>query len=291
MNRPICLVTGATNGIGLATAELLASRGCELILTGRDDDRLAATRSRLTQAAPGAAITTLRADFASLDEVAALADAVLQAWPRLDALINNAGLLTDHRQTSLDGFELTFAVNHLAPLLLTRRLLPLLLASAPARIAFNSSSAMGSAQLDLDDLQMTRRFDGWTAYANTKLANMLMSNLLARELAGTGVVSNAFCPGLVDTGLLNGNRDFGPAMMAGLRRRMRPPEQGAVTPVFLATDPAAAHLSGHFFLQSHGGGRQPLNIAWDEQLAESLRAKSLALLEPWLGVRGAEPGV
>ena len=282
MSRPICLITGATNGIGLATAELLASRGCDLILAGRDQDRLDAARARVAGAAPGVAVLTLRADFSSLDEVAALADAVRKARPRLDVLINNAGVLTDHRQTSADGFELSFAVNHLAPLLLTRRLLPRLRASAPARIAFNSSSAMGSARLDLDDLQMTRHFDGWTAYANTKLANMLMSNLLARELAGSGVVCNAFCPGLVDTGLLTGNRDFGPAMLAGLRRRMRPPEQGAVTPVFLATDPAAAGLSGCFFLQSHGGGRQPLTIDWDEELAAALWSRSLALLKPWL---------
>ncbi len=277
-----CLITGATNGIGLAIAVELARRGFHLLLTGRDPEKLARTEELLHSEFPDCQVDHLLADFSELDQVRDLANRVSAGHRRLDVLINNAGLLTDHRQVSADGFELSFAVNHLAPMLLSLRLRELLIASAPARIAFNSSSALGSARLDLSDLQMERGFDGWTAYANTKLANMLVSMLLARDLAGTRVVSNAFCPGLIDTGLLRNNRDFGPDGIARLKPSMRSPAEGAVTAVFLASDPAAESLSGNFFLKSHGGGKQPLNIAWDETLAKELWSRSLALLEPWL---------
>ncbi len=282
MDPGSCLITGATNGIGLATALELARRGFLLLLHGRDAKKLARTEALIRAEAPNCQADYLLADFADLDQVCDLAGQVNATHQRLDVLINNAGLLTDHRQVSADGFELCFAVNHLAPLLLSLRLQNLMIASAPARIAFNSSSALGSARLDLSDLQMERSFDGWTAYANTKLANMLVSMLFARDLAGQSVVCNAFCPGLIDTGLLRNNRDFGPAGIARLKPSMRSPAEGAVTAVFLASDPAAATMSGNFFLKSHGGGKQPLDIAWDKALAEELWSRSLELLKPWL---------
>ena len=117
---------------------------------------------------------------------------------------------------------------------------------------------------------MESHFDGWSAYANTKLANVLFGNLLARKLAGTDVVSDSFCPGLIDTDLLTGNRDFGEAGIEHLRPRMRLPEEGAVTPVFLASAPEAATIFGAFFLRSHGHGKMPLQIYWDAGVAERL---------------------
>ena len=201
MKGRVCLVTGATNGIGKAIAVALAQRGATLLIHGRDPDKISRTLDELRSSSGNDDIHGLLADFSSLAQVSALATQVIERGQGLHVLANNAGVLTDHRQVSEDGFELTFAVNHLAPFLLTQRLLPILEDGVPANISFNSSSAMGSAALRFDDLQMEESFDGWTAYANTKLANFWVSNLLAANLAGSGVVSNAYCPGLIDTDL------------------------------------------------------------------------------------------
>lgn len=282
MKRRVCLVTGATSGIGRATATALAQAGATLIVHGRDRDKVGRLLDELRDTSGNEQIHLLQADFASLSEVHALAMQMREQFGALHVLINNAGVLTDRRQVSADGYELTFAVNHLAPFLLTRLLLDLLRENAPARIAFNSSSAMGSAHLDFSDLQMERRFDGWTAYANTKLANMLVSNLLAEKLAGSGVVSNSFCPGLIDTNLLTGNRDFGADRVARMRPMMRSAEDGAVTPVFLATAPEAAAINGTFFLKSHGNGTTPLSVHWDRDVAERLWRVSHDCVARWL---------
>lgn len=272
-----CLVTGASNGIGLATATALAAEGRAVVMHGRNADKLEKAAAELAIRYPDAELATIVADFSSLDAVRGMAEEILQRFPGLEVLINNAGLLTDHRQLSADGLELTFAVNHLAPYLLTRLLRECLVNNAPARIAFNSSSALGGGHIDFADLQMEAGFNGWQAYSNTKLANMLISNLLARDLAGTGVVCNAFCPGLIDTDLLTNNREFGVAGLQRLRTRMRPVADGAITPVWLATAPAAATISGAFFLKSHGGGLQPLAIDWDQALARQLERISAEL--------------
>jgi len=278
----VCLVTGATNGIGKAIAAQLASSGATVFIHGRNPDKTERTRAELVSSSGNGNICALLADFASLTQVHALACQMRAHGDRLHVLANNVGVLTDRRQLSHDGFELTFAVNHLAPFLLTQALLPKLVTSAPAGISFNSSSAMGSAAVRFEDLQMEQHFDGWTAYANTKLANFWVSNLLAEKLAGTGVVSNAYCPGLVDTDLLTGNRDFGAARIARLRRQMRAPAQGAVTPVFLATSDEAAGINGAFFLQTHGFGTAPLRLSWDRNAAERLWAISETLVADWL---------
>jgi len=279
----VCLVTGATSGIGRATAAALAHAGATLIVHGRDREKTARLLEELMSASGNENIHWLQADFASLAEVHGLAVQLRERFGALHVLINNAGVLTDRRQVSADGYELTFAVNHLAPFLLSLLVLDLLRASAPARIAFNSSSAMGSAHLDFSDLQMERTFDGWTAYANTKLANMLVSNLLAEKLAGSGVVSNSFCPGLIDTNLLTGNRDFGADRIARMRPMMRAAEDGAITQIFLASAPAAAVMTGQFFLKSHGSGTTPVSIHWDRDVAERLWRVSQDCVAPWLG--------
>ncbi len=283
MNGRVCLVTGATSGIGRAIATEFAARGATLLVHGRDPAKTERTRRELIASSRNEDIHGVIADFASLAEVRTLADAVRERGDRLHVLANNAGVLMDHRELSRDGYELTFAVNHLAPFLLTSLLLPTLERSAPASISFNSSSALGSAALRFDDLQMEQGFDGWTAYANTKLANLWISNLLAEKLADGGVVSNAYCPGLIDTDLLTGNRDFGEARIARMRRQMRPPEHGAITPVFLATAPEAEGVTGAFFVKSHGFGKTPLRLDWDRAAAQRLWQISLECVADWLG--------
>jgi len=278
----ICLITGATSGIGQATAEEMAKTGVTLVVHGRDPEKAEPLCERLRSDSGNQDVHFLTADFAALDEVAAMAAEFRDRFGALHLLFNNAGVLTDHRQVSRDGFELTFGVNHLAPFLLTNLLQDLLIQNAPARIAINSSSALGGGQLNFSDLQLEKAFEGWSAYANTKLANMLMSMLLAERLADKQVAVNSFCPGLIDTNLLTGNREFGEARVERMRAGMRPPLQGAATPLFLLTDPEAAAISGAFFLRNQGEGRQPLEIGWDRDVAERLWDVSAELVSPWL---------
>jgi len=235
------LVTGATDGIGRATARALAEQGASVILHGRNPGKLAAVHEQILAHSGNRKLHTVIADFASLADVAVLADRVRSEFPDLNVLINNAGLLTDHRQVSADGFELTFAVNYLAPVLLTLKLLSTLNSNAPARIVNVASTALGGGRIDFSNLQLERGFEGWQAYANSKLMNVLFSNCLALKLAGTGVVSNALCPGLIDTHFFHTNTLFAGGQYERMKSHMRSPEEGALVPLYLATDPAAAH--------------------------------------------------
>jgi retinol dehydrogenase-12 len=276
------LITGATDGIGKATALALAKQQARLIIHGRDPAKTAAVLQELQAAAPDAELHMLLADFASLEQVAALATKVVQEFPDLNVLINNAGLLTDHRQTSKDGYELTFAVNYLAPVLLTQLLAPLLKRNAPARIINVASTAFGGGYIDFADLQIENNFSGWQAYANSKLANILFSFQLAAELDGSGVVTNSLCPGLIDTNFFHTNTVFTQEAYQRMQPGMRTPEEGALVPLFLATDPTAATISGDFYIREGRDGRRSMPVHPDPELAANLRNHSLGLLKPWL---------
>jgi NAD(P)-dependent dehydrogenase (short-subunit alcohol dehydrogenase family) len=281
MTTPTFLVTGATDGIGKATALALARQGASVIIHGRNAAKLAATLAHLRDATGTPALHTVQADFASLAEVAALAEQVRREFPGLSVLINNAGLLTDHRQTSVDGFELTFAVNVLAPFLLTTRLLDTLKRNAPARVVNVASTAMGGGVIDFSNLQLERRFDGWQAYANSKLMNVLLSNHLAGQIAGSGVVSNALCPGLIDTNFFHTNTLFAGGAYERLRPGMRPPEEGALVPLHLATDPTAGMSNGEFYVRQGRDGRRAVALDWDGRVAEQLWKYCLGCVERW----------
>ena len=195
--RPIVLVTGATDGLGRGLAHALAAGDATVLLHGRDPARLTATRDEIAAATGSDRLRTYRADLASLSAVRALADEVLAAEPRLDVLVNNAGIGTtvpggEQRQESADGFELRFAVNYLSGYLLTRRLLGLLRDSAPARIV-NVSSA-GQAAIDFDDVMLEHGYSGVRAYCQSKLAQILFTFTLAEELAGSGVTATCLHP-------------------------------------------------------------------------------------------------
>jgi NAD(P)-dependent dehydrogenase (short-subunit alcohol dehydrogenase family) len=281
-SAPTFLVTGATNGIGKATALALARQKASVILHGRDPARLEATLAELRTASGNPALYPVRADFASLAEVAALAAQLRREFPGTSVLVNNAGLLTDHRQLSVDGFELTFAVNVLAPFLLTLSLLDMLKANAPARIVNVASTAMGGGTVDFSNLQLERGFGGWQAYANSKLMNVLLSNQLARELAGSGVVSNALCPGLIDTNFFHTSTLFAGGVYERLRPGMRPPEEGALVPLYLATDPDAGRSNGAFYVRDGRDGRHAVPLDWNVTVAERLWAYCRDCVRPWL---------
>jgi len=277
-----CLVTGATDGIGKATALALARMGARVVIHGRDPDKTAATLAELQRATGNEQLHSILADFASLEQVARMADEVIERFPGLNVLVNNAGQLNDHRQVSADGYEMTFAVNYLASALLTRRLLGTLKANAPARIVNVASTALGGGVIDFDNLQAEQHFDGWQAYANSKLANVLFSQTLAEKLTGTGVVCNSLCPGLIDTNFFHTNNIFSQQRYERMRPGMRSAEEGALVPLYLATDPAAAEVSGEFFIREGRDGRRALPLNWDRDVAERLWVVSEELVSAYL---------
>ena len=257
VDRKTILVTGATDGIGLATARALAERGCAVIVHGRNEERAGEAAHELASTTGSRQVSPVAADFGSLAAVRAMADQILRTCPRLDVLINNAGVAVRSRRLSVDGFESTFAVNHLAPFLLTNLLLDRLRESAPARIVNVSSGAHASGRIDFDDLQMEHGFDGWDAYCNSKLANALFTYELARRLDAGEVTANFLHPGVIDTKLLHVNFGGGSPVVDGAR-----------TPVYLALDPAVATVTGAYFVERRR--TRASSAAGDRRLAGEL---------------------
>ena len=198
------------------------------------------------EAAGGREVEPLRADFASLDEVRRLAAELLERHERIDVLVSNAGTYQRRRELTQDGHERTFAVNHLAPFLLTSLLLDRLRASAPARVVITSSEAHRGGLLDFDDLELERRWSGLRAYSNSKLANVLFTRALARRLEGADVVANCFHPGVVATRLVRGGLTS--VAWTAVRVFGRRPRSGADTLVYLASAPEATGLSGQYLV-------------------------------------------
>jgi retinol dehydrogenase 12 len=264
MNGKVCVVTGATSGIGRAAAAALAGLGAQVVLVGRDRGRAEATAAELAAAGPAPRIEI--ADLASMDQVRALAGR-LRAGGRIDVLINNAGLVMSRRRTTADGLDEVFAVNHLAPFLLTNLLLPALTA-ARARVVTVTSDAHTAARLDLDDLQLENGWDSWRAYANSKLANILFTRELARRLEGSGATANCAHPGVVRTGF---GRDAAFPLRVGLviaRPFLLSPRRGAAAIVYLASSPEVAAATGGYYVK--GRLREPSAAARDEATARRL---------------------
>ena len=246
MTGKVCVITGASSGIGKAASLALARLGADVVLICRDKSRGEAALAELSAVAEASIRQLEIADLSSLPEVRDLARR-LARLDRLDVLINNAGLVLADRRVSADGFEYTFAVNHLAPFLLTNLLRGKLVASAPARVITVASAAHKAARLDLADLQLTRNFSGWRAYANSKLANIAFTTELASRLAGTGVTANCVHPGTVNTGF---GRDGSRLLRFGLglgRRFLLSASQGADTVVYLASSPDVEGVTGGYY--------------------------------------------
>lgn len=246
MNGKTCLVTGATHGIGLVTARALAATGATVLLHGRDAELGDAVAADIARSSGNSAVRFVRADFMHLDEVRELAER-LARLPRLDVLINNAGLIDAGRRCTAEGYDATFGVNHLAPFLLTTLLLGKLTQSAPARIVVVASEAHRRARLDFGDL-MNTRVSFLRAYERSKLANLLFMRALAPRLKGSGVTVNALHPGFVRSQLFRGFR--GPLrvlLSTVLWPFMRSPRQGARTSIYLATSPEVEGKSGGYY--------------------------------------------
>ena len=250
----ICMITGATSGLGLATAEGLARRGASLVLVGRDRHKCEAVADRLRCENADAAVEFLVADLSSQAEIRSLAKRFRDRHERLDVLINNAAGIFMKRRLTVDGLEMTFALNHLAYFLLTTLLVDTLIASAPSRILNVSSSGHELAPgLPFDDLQGERRYRGFKRYQQSKLANLLFTYELARRLSGTGVTVNAIDPGIVATNLGRNNRWtwrlVKPLFDLVFRMKYVGPAQGARTAVHLATSPELEGMTGLYFAE------------------------------------------
>jgi NAD(P)-dependent dehydrogenase (short-subunit alcohol dehydrogenase family) len=248
MTGKTVLITGGTGGIGRAAAIGLASMGARVGITGRDRARAEEAASAITRQSGNPAVDIFVGDLSSQAEVRRLAAAVQSAYPRLDVLLNNVGGFWAHRHVTADGLEHTFALNHLAPFLLTSLLLERLKASAPARIVNVSSGAQSMGRIDFDDLMGEGTYSGQRAYNQSKLANVMFTYELARRLEGTGVTATVLHPGMTSTGFGAEDmaRGWGP-LIAVMRRFMQSPRDGAETPVFLASSPDAEGVTGRYF--------------------------------------------
>jgi len=265
------VITGATNGIGLAAARELARRGARLAIVARDAARASTAVAEITRAAGGdTSVDVLDADLSSQASVRALAREVLQRYERVDVLINNAGAINGTRRVTADGIELTWAVNHLAPFLLTTLLLDRIQSSAPARIITTSSDAHKGRLIPFDDLNAERSYTarGFTRYGETKLANILFTSELAERLRGTQVTANCFHPGFVATGF---NRNNGALMALGMtlaRPFARSVSKGAETLIWLADSAEAGEVSGGYFFDCRQA--TPSKAASDAEAARRL---------------------
>jgi NAD(P)-dependent dehydrogenase (short-subunit alcohol dehydrogenase family) len=262
------LVTGGTGGIGRATALGLATMGAHLAITGRDRERTEGA-AREIRAIGGGQVDVFVADLSSQSEVRRLAVEVLQTYPRIDVLVNNVGGYWNTRHVTADGLEHTFALNHLAPFLLTNLLLDQLKQSAPARVVTVSSNAHATGRIDFDDLQGERSYSGSKAYNQSKLANVLFTYELARRLQPSAVTANALHPGVVST-------SFGAEDPRGIQRLiipfarpfMKTPAQGAATSIHLASAPDLEHVTGSYFVNSKP--KRSSKPSYDETVAARL---------------------
>lgn len=246
------MVTGATRGIGRATAIQLAALGAEVVIVGRDERRLDEVRIEAKRVTGNEHVFWVHADFASLASVRLAAQEIAHRWSAIHLLVNNVGINSARRMRSADGFELTLAVNHLAPLLLTTLLVPALGRGAPSRVVNVTSAFARFGTMDLDDLMFERRRYGSTrAYNQSKLANIMFTTELATRVAGSGITVNCVSPGLVATDLLREHAWSAASWLRPLWRKVLvSPEQAAARVVHVATSPALADVTGECFAAS-----------------------------------------
>ena len=280
MKGKTAVITGANSGIGRETAVALAGAGARVVITARDGERGGTAVADIGRRSGSQAVELVVFDLAGLDSVRAGAADILGRCPRIDVLVNNAGIVLSERRVTPDGLEETFAVNHLGHFLLTQLLLDRITATSPARIVNVASTAHRGARrgLDFADLQSERHYSAMSVYSKSKLANIYFTFELARRLQGTGVTVNCLHPGTVATGY-GRDGDAGGVLAFGLKV-IKPfvlnPAQGARTSVYVASAPELAQVTGEYFVRSRPA--QPSKVARDPEAALRLWEASEKLI-------------
>lgn len=271
MNGKTVVITGATSGIGKAAAIALAAKGARIVFTARDQVRARALMERLTRANPDAAHDFVLADLSTLDGMREAGEALKAKATHIDVLANNAGAIFEKREETVDGLEKTFAVNHMAYFVITEILRPNLEPDG-GRIVSTASGAHVAGRPDFDDLQMTRRYSGMTAYGNSKLYNILWTHELARRLRGSRLTANCFHPGGVATSFGSNNKGLMKTVFKLASPLLISPEKGADTLVWLATATEVAGKSGGYYVRRRLA--MPSAAARDEAAGHRLWAES-----------------
>jgi NAD(P)-dependent dehydrogenase (short-subunit alcohol dehydrogenase family) len=278
MNGKVCLITGATSGIGAITALELAKMGAAVILVGRSTEKCAATQEMVIRETGSTQVNFLVADLSSMKQVRGLAQSFLAKHNRLDVLVNNAGSFFMHRKVTADGYECTFALNHLSYFLLTLLLLDTLKASRPSRIINVASDSHKGQQINFNDLNSKKSYLSFRAYGRSKLANILFTYELARRLEGTNVTANAVHPGFVATNIWGGlemPRWIRNLMVGLIKMVALSPEKGAETNVYLAASPEVEGVSGKYFVRKQSVSSD--HASYDEKAAHMLWQRSLEM--------------
>ena len=272
------LITGATSGIGKVTALELAKRAFQIIFTSRDKQKGQDVKQELIKESGNDKIEVLECDLSSLESVKNLAKTVISKYPKLDVLINNAGTWETQRKLSKDGIELTFAVNHLAPFLLTNLLLDLIKKSAPARIV-NVSSNLHGGKINFEDIEFKKGYDptGNKPYTQSKLSNILFTKKLAKLLEETNVTANALHPGIIKTNLIRNAPGF---MKLILGMFQDTPEEGAKTSIYLASSDEVENITGQYFAKSKV--KDSGDYSNDPEIAEKLWHVSLEYVKDFM---------
>lgn len=244
------LVTGATNGIGEVAAQALAAQGARIVVVSRSASKCADVVQRIQRATGNQAVEWIAADLSTLAGINEAADEFLARHQLLHVLVNNAGGVFADRQVTGDGYEMTFALNHLNYFLLTKRLRDTIVASGPARIVNVSSDAHYSGKMNFEDLMGAQKYSSWAAYSQSKLANVMFTYELARQLEGSNVTANVLHPGFVATGFGRNNGGLWSMVMPLVQLFAKNPANGAQTSIYLASSPAVAQTSGQYFADS-----------------------------------------
>jgi NAD(P)-dependent dehydrogenase (short-subunit alcohol dehydrogenase family) len=278
MDEKLCMVTGATAGIGYYTALEIARMGAKVIMVGRDQEKCVATMKRIQEATGNQTVEYLLADLSSQAQIRALAATFYKQYDHLDVLVNNAGGFFLRRKLSVDGFEMTFALNHLNYFLITNLLLDALKASQSARVVNVASDSHRGQHLDFNDLQLRKGYNPMRAYGRSKLANVLFTYELSRRLTGTHVTANALHPGMVATDIWRKvNRWLTPLIDLVIRRVALPPEEGALTSIYLASATELDGTTGKYFTLKQPVQSDP--ATYDANAAQRLWDLSLEMVQ------------
>ena len=276
-SKKTCLITGGTSGIGKETVKGLAKAGFRVVMAVRNLKKGEETIAEISAMTGNSDLHLLQCDLASFASIAAMTDAFTQQYGKIDVLINNAGIWEMSRKLTEDGIERNFGVNHLAPFLITNRLLPLILKNPEARIVSLASSAHRFGKIRLDDLEGEKKYGGFRSYGQSKLANILFTRKLAEQLKGSGVTANCLHPGVVATNLFD---KMGSLLKGFFNMMMISAEKGARTSIYLATSDEVKGVSGKYFYKCKI--KTPSSRARNMQDAETLWIVSLGYVSKWL---------